>query len=323
MAPRRRAGPVRDHDFASEADGKAIPYGIYDLAAHAGWVNVGTDHDTAAFAVEIDPPLVERHRPGRLPAAGVRVAAHTGGSTATAPVPGRQGSAALALDTGLAITVCHFPPGTSKWNKIEHRLFSRITMNWRGRPLASHQVIVESIAATTTATGLRVHAALDPAATRPRSGQQDLIVRPAADPPRLARRVELHATVRAPGPAAARAAARPRRAAWAHPALTGLDPPPGSRLITTLHARLGDPPAGRRPQPLNLADQALITLLSLRFRPHAAALAQLFAVPVPAITTAHSRIWPLLVQAGYPTELAGPQLKTLTDLTAYAHANGL
>ena len=197
-------------------------------------------------------------------------------------------------------------------------------MNWRGRPLASHQVIVESIAATTTRTGLTVHAELDPGSYPTGIKVSDRRVG-ALPLTRHDWHGEWNYTLRPepPAPPLPAPPPGPGRAAWAHPALTGLDPAAWDQLITTLHARLGDPPAGRRPQPLNLADQALITLLSLRFRPHAAALAQLFAVPATAITTAHSRIWPLLVQAGYPTELAGPQLKTLTDLTAYAHANGL
>ena len=114
----------------------------------------------------------------------------------------------------------------------------------------------------------------------------------------------------------------PGTAEWAHPALTGLDPAQWDQLITAVHDRLGDPPPGRQPA-LSLADQTLITVLSLRFRPHAAALAQLFAVPASTIQAAQHRIWPLLVQAGYPTELAGPQLKTHTSLTAYARAHGL
>jgi hypothetical protein len=155
---------VRDHDFPGPQASRAIPYGIYDLAANAGWVSVGTDHDTAEFAVE----SVRRwwHGAGQAAypaAAQLLITADAGGSNGYRTRAWKAGIAALAAEAGLTITVCHFPPGTSKWNKIEHRLFAHITMNWRGRPLTSHQVIVSTIAATTTATGLRVHAELDDA----------------------------------------------------------------------------------------------------------------------------------------------------------------
>ena len=263
-------------------------------------------------------------RAGYPQAGRLLIAADAGGSNGYRTRAWKAELAALALDSGLAITVCHFPPGTSKWNKTGHRLFSRITMNWRGRPLASHQVIVNSIAATATATGLRVHAELDPGSYP--AGQKISDAEISALP--LTRHDwhgEWNYTLRPEPPAAPPPPppSGPGTAEWAHPALTGLDPAAWDQLITVLHARLGDPPRARRPQPLNLAEQTLITMLSLRFRPHAAALAQLFAVPASAITTAQRRIWPLLVQAGHPTELAGPQLKTLTDLTGYARAHGL
>ena len=197
-------------------------------------------------------------------------------------------------------------------------------MNWRGRPLTSHQVIVESIAATTTRAGLRVHAELDPgsypAGEKISSAEMDALPLTRHD-----WHGEWNYTLRPepPAPQPPAPPPGPGHAAWAHPALTGLDPAAWDQLITSLHARLGDPPASRRPQPLNLAEQTLITVLSLRFRPHAAAFARLFAVPAGAISAAQRRIWPLLIQAGYPTELAGPQLKTPADLTAYARAHGL
>lgn len=154
--------PVSMHDFADPRLGKAIPYGVYDLVENTGWVNVGTDHDTAAFAVE----SIRRWWQGRGQAAYPRatrllITADAGGSNGYRTRAWKLELARLAAETGLTITVCHLPPGTSKWNKIEHRLFSHITMNWRGRPLTSHEVIVQSIAATTTRTGLRVHAELD------------------------------------------------------------------------------------------------------------------------------------------------------------------
>ena len=318
--PAGQPAAVRDHDFASEAEGKAIPYGTCDLAANAGWVNAGTDHDTAAFAVEsirrwwnargrADYPLRRR----------LLVTADAGGSNGYRTRAWKAGLAALALETGLAITVCHFPPGTSKWNKIEHRLLSRITMNWRGRPLTSHQVIVESIAATATRTGLKVHAELDPGSYP--AGEKISSAQMGALP---LTRHDWHGdwnyTLRPEPPAPPPPGLG--TAEWAHPALTGLDPAQWDQLITRLYHRLGGPPPGRQPA-LSLAGQTLITVLSLRFRPHAATLAQLFAVPASTIQAAQRRIWPLLVQAGYPTELAGPQLKTPADLTAYARAHGI
>ncbi len=316
---------VRDHDFASDSEGKAIPYGIYDLAANAGWVNVGTDHNTAAFAVESVRGWWNARGRIDYPAAGrLLITAGAGGSNGYRTRAWKTGLAALALETGLAITVCHFPPGTSKWNKIEHRLFSHITMNWRGRPLTSHQVIVNTIAATTTRTGLKVRAELDPgsypAGTRVTSTQIDALPLTRHD-----WHGDWNYTLRPEPPAPPPPPARPPgpgHTAWAHPALTGLTPAAWDQLITTVHDCLGSPPPGPR-SPLNLAGQTLITVTGLRFRPHAAALAQLFAVPVSTIRTAQRRTWPLLVRAGYPTELAGPQLKTLDDLTAYAHAQGI
>src|SRR5487761_1553793 len=161
--PKGSPARVDAHDFPDRELGKAIPYGIYDLAANTGWVNVGTDHDTAAFAVEsIRRWWNAAGRDGYPQASRLLITADAGGSNGYRTRARKTGLAALAAGTGLAITVCHLPPGTSKWNKIEHRLFSRITMNWRGRPLASHEVIVNAIAATTTRAGLTVRAALDP-----------------------------------------------------------------------------------------------------------------------------------------------------------------
>jgi transposase len=154
---------VNVHDFKDPELGKANPCGIYDIAANTGWVSVGDDHDTAAFAVE----TIRRwyHHTGQIayPNAGrLLISADGGGSNGYRLRAWKTELAALATETGLQITVCHLPPGTSKWNKIEHRLFSHISMNWRGRPLTSHQVIVDLIASTTTRTGLTVHAELDP-----------------------------------------------------------------------------------------------------------------------------------------------------------------
>ena len=141
------------HDVPDPELGKAIPYGVYDLGANAGWVSVGTDHDTSAFAVA----TLERwwQQMGRVayPAATrLLVTADAGGSNDYRRRAWKTELARFAATTGLEVTVCHFPPGTSKWNKIEHRLFSQITANWRGRPLTSHEAIVELIGATTTRT---------------------------------------------------------------------------------------------------------------------------------------------------------------------------
>ncbi len=150
------------HDFPDPVLGKAIPYGVYDLARNEAWVTVGIDHDTAEFAVNALlswwRQMGKRAYPG---ATELLVTADGGGSNASRSHLWKAQLQEFADKTGLAVTVCHFPPGTSKWNKIEHRLFSQITQNWRGRPLVNHETIVSLIANTTTTTGLRVRAKLD------------------------------------------------------------------------------------------------------------------------------------------------------------------
>jgi hypothetical protein len=163
---RPKGDPVRveDHSFFFAGPGveQAIPYGIYDLTTDAGWVNVGVDHDTSACAVaSIRRWWAARGQADYPHATRLLITADAGGSNGYRYRLWKAELAALAAETGLAITVCHFPPGTSKWNKIEHRLFSQITMNWRGRPLTSHEVVVKTIASTRTRTGLRVEAELD------------------------------------------------------------------------------------------------------------------------------------------------------------------
>jgi Rhodopirellula transposase DDE domain len=153
---------VDTHDFPGKVAGKAVPYGVYDLAANSGWVNVGTDHDTAAFAVESIRRWWNGAGQQAYPhARRLLITADAGGSNGYRTRAWKTELAALAAQTGVAITVCHFPPGTSKWNRIEHRLFCHITLNWGARPLTSHEVVVQTIAATTTRTGLTVHAELD------------------------------------------------------------------------------------------------------------------------------------------------------------------
>ena len=159
-----KGSPVRVdvHDFPDPNIGKAIPYGVYDLGADQGWVSVGDDHDTAAFAVATIRRWWDMVGSQAYPqAARLLVCADAGGSNGYRSRLWKVELGKLAAETGLAVTVCHFPPGTSKWNRIEHRLFSHISMNWRGRPLVSHEVVVDLIGATTTRTGLRVRAELD------------------------------------------------------------------------------------------------------------------------------------------------------------------
>ena len=154
--------PVRVHDFVQPELGRAIPYGVYDLGANTGWVSVGIDHDTAAFAVaSIRHWWQAMGRRAYPHARRLLITADAGGSNGARRRLWKVELQKLADRLHLPITVCHFPPGTSKWNKIEHRLFSFITQNWRGQPLLSHAVIVNLIAATTTTTGLRVRARLD------------------------------------------------------------------------------------------------------------------------------------------------------------------
>ncbi len=161
--PKGEPVKVDDHSFFSGPTGEAaIPYGVYDVTTDAGWVNVGVDHDTSAFAVaSIDRWWQARGRLDYPQATRLLITADAGGSNGYRYRLWKAELARLATQTGLSITVCHFPPGTSKWNKIEHRLFSHITTNWRGRPLTSHQVVVACIAATTTRSGLQVRAELD------------------------------------------------------------------------------------------------------------------------------------------------------------------
>ena len=156
--------PVRalDHDFPNPDLPKAVPYGIYDLAQDSGWVSVGMSADTADFAVRGLQTWWEQV--GRLAYPHARrllITADGGGSNGHRNRLFKARLAEFAADTGLEITVCHFPPGTSKWNKIEHRMFSHITMNWRGRPLSTYQTVVDLIGSTTTRTGLKIHAELD------------------------------------------------------------------------------------------------------------------------------------------------------------------
>jgi transposase len=162
--PKGNPAKVNVHDFPDPALGKANPYGVYDTGDDSGWASVGTDHDTAAFAVASIKSWWDVVGRARYPGAScLLVTADGGGSNGYRVRLWKTELAKFAVESGLEVTVCHLPPGTSKWNAVEHRLFSHIKMNWRGRPLTSHEVVVNTIGATTTRSGLSVRAELDTA----------------------------------------------------------------------------------------------------------------------------------------------------------------
>jgi transposase len=163
LRPKGDPEKVRVHDVLVPEVGRAAPYGVYDVTQNAGWVSVGVDHDTAAFAAQSIRRWWKFMGTEAYPTAvRLLITADSGGSNGASVRLWKLELQKLADETGLEISVCHLPPGTSKWNKIEHRLFSFISQNWRGKPLVSHQVIVNLIAATTTKNGLRVRAEVDP-----------------------------------------------------------------------------------------------------------------------------------------------------------------
>ncbi|MGH9205593.1 MAG: ISAzo13 family transposase [Acidimicrobiales bacterium] len=160
--PKGQPVTVNVYDFLSLADGKAIPYGVYDVLRNTGFVNVGQDHDTAAFAVESIRRWWRHHGQDVYPTAReLLIVADGGGSNSARGRLWKKELQGLAIETGLTVRVCHLPPGTSKWNKIEHKLFSYISINWRARPLTSMETVIELISCTTTAGGLTVTAVAD------------------------------------------------------------------------------------------------------------------------------------------------------------------
>ena len=343
--PKGEPAQVSSHDFPDRELGKAIPYGVYDLAANAGWVNVGTDHDTAAFAVESIRRWWKAGGRGDYPAARrLLITADAGGSNGYRTRAWKTELAALAAGTGLEITVCHFPPGTSKWNKIEHRLFSHITLNWRGRPLTSHEVIVNSIAATTTRTGLTVRAELDPGSYP--TGTEISDAQMAAVP--LARHrfhgdwnYTIHPRPGPPPPAAGAEPSRdtggaPGRAMLSHPALTGMSRQQLDHLIADLagpqeaqreqarHQRRGTErrrAAGAGPRAkLTTADRILATVLYLRRLCTQAVLGELFAVDRSRITEAIRETRPLLDEHRHAITPATARFPAPADLIAFLAA---
>src|SRR6267142_112460 len=338
---------VRDHDFPAGGEGKAIPYGIYDLAANTGWVNVGTDHNTAEFAVESIRRWWKARGSGDYPAARrLLITAGAGGSSGYRTRAWKAGLADLAAGTGLEITCCHFPPGTSKWNKIEHRLFSAITMNWRGRPLASHEVVVSTIAATTTRTGLRVHAepgtGTCPAGVKISDAQLDALP--------LARHdwhVDWNYTLHPAPPAAAGPAVAPRPAArpapdlgWlAQPVITGMPGPAFDALTaaltgpaaalreTRLDRRRGYRPRqghgrGGRPR-LTLAGTLTAAILHDRHGLPSKAIAALLGIRHEHLSRHISQIRRLLDQTGNTIQPAPHKLTTVDDLYHHATEHGI
>ena len=350
--PRGEPVRVRDHDFPDAQLGVAIPYGIYDLAANTGWVNVGTDHNTAAFAVESIRRWWNGAGQDDYPAARrLLITADAGGSNSYRTHAWKAGLAALAEQTGLAVTCCHFPPGTSKWNKIEHRLFAHITMNWRGRPLTSHQVVLNSIAATTTTTGLKVTAALDegryPTGTEISDEQMNALKERALTPHRF--HGAWNYTVRPPlqGPAPPPRTPDPDpagaalTAALSHPALTGMPRPDLAALAAALELpfrarreqKLYAGRGGPRRQPgwaarpyrgkLDLTTQLLVTLLHQRLRLPQRQIAALLGVDQATISDAVRLTSDLLTARGIITEPAPARLRTLADFCHYAQAAGI
>ncbi len=160
--PKEKPEDVNVYDFVDKQLGKGIPYGVYDTANNEAWVSVGIDHDTASFAVEsIRRWWYSMGQDSYLDATKLLITADSGGSNGSRLRLWKLELQNLADELGMALSVCHLPPGTSKWNKIEHRLFSFITQNWRGKPLVNHEVIVNLIANTTTKSGLKVRCQLD------------------------------------------------------------------------------------------------------------------------------------------------------------------
>ncbi|WP_327170070.1 ISAzo13 family transposase [Streptomyces sp. NBC_01336] len=341
--PAGRPVRVKTHDFPGQAE-KAIPYGIYDMAANTGWVSIGTDHDTAAFAVASIRrwwQAVGRHDyPG---ARRLLINADGGGSNGYRTRGWKTQLADLAAETGLEITVCHLPPGTSKWNKIEHRLFSHITMNWRGRPLTSHEVMLQTIAATTSRTGLTVQAELDsgeyPTGIRVSDGEIAVL-------PITRHRFHgdwnytLHpqpmdaaTTGSTPDEALADRSTHLTRYALQNPELTGMTRRQLSEVIDALtpemevqreqvlrarrgYERLVAPGAGAKAK-LTSADRVLATVLHLRKLAPMHLLGQLFNTTAMTISRAAKDVRPLLEAHGVHLTASTARFHTPEDVISF------
>ena len=353
---RRKGDPVRvrDHSFADRDGAHAIPYGIYDVAANTGFVNVGTDHNTAALAVESVRRWWNLAGKDAYPAAGrLLVTCDAGGSNGWKNRAWKAGLAQLAAETGLEITCCHFPPGTSKWNKIEHRLFSQITLAWRGRPLASYDVILSTIAAVTTRTGLAVTAVLDQNPCPTGAVISDEQIKDIEE--RHLTRHEFHgewnyaftpAWRPAPPPPPPPAPPGPcDPAALNHPALTGLDPAALDALAAALdaplrghreqlrYARTGRPRTRTsRPGGWNRKLDPAGHLIATRLRAHLNLPVKLTGalLGIDATTVSHAASRTASILAGLPPGRLPPaapppaiRLQTLDDLRQYAARHGI
>jgi Rhodopirellula transposase DDE domain len=342
---------ARDHSFPDRDGGHAIPYGVYDVGANTGFVNVGTDRNTAALAVESVRRWWNMTGKDAYPqATRLLVTCDAGGNNGHSNRSWKTGMAGLAQETGLQITICHFPPGTSKWNKIEHRLFSQITLGWRGRPLTSYDVIINTIAAVTTRAGLTVTAVLDenpyPKGAQISDAQmQDL-------ENRALTRHDFHGAWNytfppVPRPAPAPAPAQPPPpsrcdpATLDHPALTGL-PPGGLAALTAalqvpfdaareqrLHTARGGPRVRQRrtsPPPwqkISYPGHIMATVLHLHLALPAAALAPLLGADRTTTSRAIARTRQVLAATATTITPAPAALATFAQLRDHAAAAGI
>jgi hypothetical protein len=346
--PKGDPAVVLSHDFPGGDGGHAVPYGIWDEAANAGFVNVGTDGNTAALAVE----SVRRWhalagRDAYPEATRLLVVCDSGGSNGNRNRAWKAGLAELAQETGLDITVCHLPPGTSKWNKIEHRLFCQITLAWRGRPLTGYDVIVSTIGAVTTRAGLTCAAVLDENDYPTGAQVSDARMKDLEDRclTRHAWHGEWNYTLRAaprPAPPPAPAPAPPRRllprSGLNQPALTGADPAAVTALAAALANRLDAriehdrrvrrgprtrAPGTRAPRRLDAADHVMAALLKRHLQAPSHVTAALLGVHDATVRHAIGLITAILDDAGatLPPAAAPPPpqpVRTLTQLREHA-----
>ena len=347
---RPKGDPVqaRSHDFPDRDGGHAIPYGIYDVAANAGFVNVGTDGSTAAFAVESIRRWWQLAGRDAYPEAGrLLVTCDAGGNNGWRNRAWKAGLAGLAAETGLEITCCHFPPGTSKWNKIEHRLFSQITLGWRGRLLTSYDVIINTIAAVTTSTGLTVTAVLDENPYPTGTQISDAQIKDLED--RALTRHGFHGEwnytfppVPRPAPPPEPEPARPGRDILNHPALTGMTPADLNALAAALdlpfrarreqhlytrrgRGRVNAEAAVPPPRKIDLTGHVLATRLRQHLHLPLKVIGALLGVDFTTVSHAVSLTTSLLAGQDQPPAAPPPgiRLRTLDDLRDYAAGHGI